>query len=110
MWGLSEVRHPDIHKSQFSDNLARVADGHNIRRDILGYDGTCSDSGIVSDSHSRKDGHAAANPDIVANRHGLGPFPPAVTLNRIRAVASRVDADIGADKTVVPDGDRRFIH
>ena len=95
--------------SQLSDNLARVADCNNVCRDILGYDGTGSDCGIISDGHSRKDGHAAANPYIVTDGHGLGPFPTTVTFNRIRAVASRVNADIGADKAVVPDGHRSLV-
>lgn len=95
--------------SQLSDNLARVTDCNNVCRDILGYDGTGSDCGIISDGHSRKDGHAAANPYIVTDGHGLGPFPTTVTFNRIRAVASRVNADIGADKAVVPDGHRSLV-
>ena len=95
--------------SQLSDNLARVADCNNVCRDILGYDGTGSDCGIISDGHSRKDGHAAANPYIVTDGHGLGPFPTTVTFNRIRAVASRVNAHIGADKAVVPDGHRSLV-
>ena len=51
----------------------------------------------------------AANPYIVADGHGLGPFPPAVALLRIRTVASGVDTDVGADKTVVPNGNRSLV-
>lgn len=53
-----------------TQNSARIADGNDIRRDILGDDATCADNGIVTDSYARQYDCPCTYPTVFADTYG----------------------------------------
>ena len=90
---------------QFFDDMARIADRHYVRRDILGYDRPSTDGYVVADGDSRKDGDAAADPYVVADGNRFSPFVAGVPFYWISAVAGCIDAYVRTDETVISDSD-----
>ncbi len=52
---------------QCLDWLRRHSCYEGIVRDIMRYDGSCSDNAVVADMYTREDYSLTANPDIIAN-------------------------------------------
>ena len=64
---------------------------------------------VVTNCHTRQDGHTATNPYIIANGDWFCPLSTAVALHGVCTMAGRVDAYIRADKTVISNGDTCFV-
>lgn len=91
------------------DDAAWVADSDRVGGDIAGYNGACSDGAVVADGYSREDSYRAANPAVVADRDGFCPFLTAVALCGVGAVASGIDRHIRSDKSIITNGNIRFV-
>ena len=87
----------------------RIADRDHIRRDVLGNHRPGTDSNVIPYRDPGKNGHASPDPDIVTDSHRLRPFPARVSFDRISAMAGRIYADVGTNKTIITDGHLRFI-
>ena len=85
--------------------MARIADRHYVRWDILGYDRPGTDGYVVADGDSRKDCDAAADPYVVADGDRFCPLVASVPFDRICAVTGCIDAYVRADESVISDGD-----
>ena len=70
------------------DDFAGISHGNCIRRNIAHYHRTGTDGNIVADCHTWQDGDTAANPDVIADRDGLGPLLTTFAFHRVGAVAS----------------------
>src|SRR5690606_16661513 len=53
--------------SQVTDNVAGVAGGEHVRRDIFSYNTSSTDDGSVANSNPRANHSTSANPDIAAD-------------------------------------------
>ena len=85
--------------------MARIADRHYVRRDILGYDRSGTDGNVVADGDSRKNGDTATDPYVVADGDRLRPLFAGVPFDRVSAVTGCIDAYVRPDEAVVTDGD-----
>ena len=91
------------------DDAARVADSDGVGRDIAGYDGACTYGAVVADSYARQNCNRASNPAIVADRNRFCPFPSAVALYGVNAMASGIDRHIRTYKSIITDGNIRLV-
>lgn len=73
------------------------------------HHGACADCAVVADCHARQDSHRTAYPAVVADGHRLCPLFTRIALHGVGAVAGGVDRHVGADESVVADGDRGFV-
>ena len=85
------------------DHSTRISDRDHIRRDVLGNHRPGTDSNVIPYRDPRKNGHASSDPDIVTDSHRLRPLPARVSFDRISAMAGRIYADIGTNKTIITD-------
>ena len=85
--------------------LARIADRHYVRWDILGYDGSGTDGYVITDGDSRKNSDAAADPYVIADGDRLRPLVAGVPFDWVSAMAGCINAYVRTDEAVVTDGD-----
>ena len=85
--------------------MARIADRHYVRWDILGYDRPGTDGYVVADGDSRKNSDAAADPYVIADGDRLRPLVAGVPFDWVSAMAGCIDAYVRADEAVISDGD-----
>ena len=91
------------------DDAARVADRDGVGRDIAGYNGACTYGAVVADSYARQNCNRAAYPAVVADGYRFCPFPSAVALYGVNAMASGIDRHIRTYKSVITDGNIRLV-
>ena len=89
--------------------LARIADRHYVRWDILGYDGSGTDGYVITDGDSRKNSDTATDPYVVADGDRLRPLVAGVPFDRVSAVTGCIDTYIRPDEAVITDGDLCFV-
>ena len=91
------------------DDTAGVPHSDGIARDVTRHHRACTDGHIVADGHASQDGYRAPDPHVITNRHWQRPLAPRIALQRVSAVAGRIDAHIGTDKAIIADGHQRLV-
>ena len=76
--------------------MARIADRHYVRWDILGYDRPGTDGYVVADGDPRKNSDAAADPYVIADGDRLRPLVAGVPFDWVSAMAGCIDAYVPA--------------
>src|ERR687885_424213 len=80
-----------------ADDARRVADGHDVRREVARDDGARADDGIVADGDARADDRTTPEPDVVAERDRLARLPPRTARFRVDRVRRRQQLDARAE-------------
>lgn len=93
----------------FFQHAAGVAGGYGVGGNVFGNYRACADGYVIADGYSGKNDGAAADPYVIADFYRLRPFLATIPHNGVDAVASRINADIRADETVVPDTHRSLV-
>ena len=90
---------------QAADHPAGGARRQHPGRHVPGDHAARADNTAVPDGHTRQDGTAAAEPDIVSYRDGTGKLNALSALLRVDGMSGGIKAAVGTDHHVVAKGD-----
>src|SRR5690606_21620145 len=91
-----------------TEDAAGIAGGDDVGGDVSGDDAPCGDHGAVADPHAREKDGASANPDVLANVHGLSGshLPPQGSID---GMDGGVDLHRRAEEAVAADAHPAYV-
>lgn len=87
----------------------RIPDRQHTVRNVIHDDAAAANDHIAADGDARHDLHARADPDIVADRDGMGVLQPLIALFRVKRMARCIEPAVRRDENVVSKGHLRAV-
>lgn len=95
--------------SDFSNHPSWIANGDDIGGYVLGDNRASANHAVVTDRYTRADDYSSAEPDVISQNDGFRRFELVSTKLRVDRVSRGQELYVGADLTVVADGDRHDV-